>query len=255
MKIVLFGAGNVAYHLGPLLKKKGHKILQVYSPTSKFGKTLARKLRCEPIHTISAISKDADVYILALKDDAIENFVNKLPFIPKLIVHTSGSIGMNVFPKRIKNTGAFYPLQTFSKNSKITPKQIPFCIEGSNKKSSANIRKLAKSISPMVYEINSEKRRIIHVAAVFSNNFTNYLFSLSEKILGENNIKFEILLPLIHETINKISKEKPKKVQSGPARRNDKAVIKKHMQLLNSDPVMKNIYALLTNNIMREYNQ
>ncbi len=253
MKIVLLGAGNVAYHLGPLLKKKGHKIIQVYSPTSLNGKALAQKLKCSHVQSISEISTEADIYIVVLKDEAISNVINKLTFLPRLIVHTSGSIGINVFPKRIINSGVLYPLQTFSKKSKTTPGQIPICIEGSNKKSLEIIRKLANSISPMVYKVNSDKRKIIHLAAVFANNFTNYLFSLSAKILEKNKIKFEILLPLINETIDKISKENPVDVQTGPARRNDKAVIKKHLKLLNHDPEVQKIYSVLSKSIARKY--
>jgi predicted short-subunit dehydrogenase-like oxidoreductase (DUF2520 family) len=255
MKIVLLGAGNVAHHLGPLLKKKGHVIMQVYSPTFRNGKELALKLKCSHVQSISEISNEADIYIVALKDDAISNVINKITFRPRLIVHTSGSIGIDVFPKQIRNTGVLYPLQTFSKNSKTTPQQIPMCIEGSNKKSLEIIRKLANSISPMVYKVNSDKRRIIHLAAVFANNFTNYLFSLSAKILEKNNIKFEILLPLINETINKISKEKPANIQTGPARRNDKAVIKKHLKLLSNDAEVRKVYSILSKSIARRYAQ
>ncbi len=255
MKIVLLGAGNVAYHLGPLIKKNGHTILQVYSPTARNGKALALKLKSIHIQSTSEISNEADIYIVAIKDDAITNVINKLTFLPQLIVHTSGSIGIDVIPKRFKNSGVLYPLQTFSKNSKTTPGQIPICIEGSNKKSLRIIRKLANSISPLVYEVNSEKRRIIHLAAVFANNFTNYLLSLSAKILEKNNVKFEVLLPLINETIDKISKEKPADVQTGPARRNDKAVIKKHMKLLSNDPDVQKIYSVLSKSIARRYAQ
>ena len=104
MKIVLLGAGNVAYHLGLLIKKKGHKILQVYSPTSRNGKALALKLKCSHTQSTSEISNEADIYIVALKDDAISSVINKLTFLPQLIVHTSGSIGIDVFPKRLADS-------------------------------------------------------------------------------------------------------------------------------------------------------
>ena len=253
MNIVLIGAGNVAFHLGPALKRKGHKIIQLYSRSKKTGKTLALKLKCPHTNNPSKLSPEADIYIIVLRDEAISSFLSFIQFIPKLIVHTSGSIGLNVFPGDMKNNGVIYPLQTFSKTSKKDPEKIPFCIEGSNLKALATIRKLAMSMSPLVYKLNSSERARIHLSAVFANNFTNYLFALAGKILRKNKIPFDILRPLILETAQKVQSNTPEKMQTGPAVRGDAVIIRKHLKLLKDFPEIQDIYRLLSKCIEKEY--
>ncbi len=253
MNIVLIGAGNVASYLGPFLKKKGHKIIQLYSRSKKNGEPLAKKLKCNHTTNTSKILPDADIYIIALRDEAISSFLSDIKFIPRLIVHTSGSVGLNVFPDNMKNKGVIYPIQTFSKSSKKDPEIIPYCIEGSNKKSLLVIRKLTNSLSSLVYKLNSKERAQIHLTAVFVNNFTNYLFVLANKILLKNKISFDILKPLILETAQKVMFNEPKKMQTGPAVRGDAAVIENHLKILNDFPEMKDIYKLLSKSIEKEY--
>jgi predicted short-subunit dehydrogenase-like oxidoreductase (DUF2520 family) len=253
MKIVLLGSGNVASHLGPILQRKGHKIIQLFSHTRKNGFPLSKKLKCSFTTTPAQINPSADLYIVALKDDIIASFVKKLNFIPKLIVHTSGSIGLEVFPKKFKSSGVLYPLQTLSKNTEVKPDNIPYCIEGNSGKSLNSIRKLANSISSQVYVFNSDQRKVIHLAAVFANNFSNYLFILADNILKKKNIPFKILAPLITETAQKVLNEKPEKIQTGPAKRGDKIVMNKHTDLLNSNKEAQKIYKLLSKSIAKYY--
>ena len=253
MKIVLLGSGNVASHLGPILKKKGHKISQLFSHTSSNGIILSKKLKCTFTTNSDQIDPTADLYIVALKDDILASFIKKLLFIPKLIVHTSGSMGIDVFPKKFKSTGVLYPLQSLSKNRKIKPGNIPYCIEGNNPKASNSIRKLALSISSKVYVFNSEERKVIHLAAVFANNFSNYLFILAENILKKKNIPFKILAPLITETAQKALNGAPEKMQTGPAKRGDKDITNKHAELLRYNKEAQKIYRQLSKSITEYY--
>ena len=255
MKIVLIGTGNVAFHLGPVLKIKGHKIIQLYGRSEKNCLALAKKLKCPYTTNHLNILTDADLYIIALRDEAIAPFVKNLTFIPTLLVHTSGSVGLDVFPVKMKNTGVIYPLQTFSRSSKNNPETIPFCIEGSNQKSLKILKKLSSTLSKMVFNVNSKKRAQIHLAAVFANNFSNYLFVLAEKILNKNKIPFNIIRPLILETAQKVQTNTPGKMQTGPAVRGDVAIIKKHLKLLKDFPQMIEIYKLLNKSIDKEYRQ
>ena len=172
MNIVLIGAGNVSVHLGQMLGKKGHTIVQVYNRSAS-GKKLAKKLACPFTNSVKEIFTDADVYIIAIADESIVEFLKTISFNPSLIVHTSGSTGLNVFPERMKNTGVLYPLQTFSKENKKTPEIVPFCIEGNGKNALQSIKKLANSLSASVYHLNTEQRSIVHLSAVFVNNFPN----------------------------------------------------------------------------------
>lgn len=253
MKIVLIGAGNVAFHLGTVLKKKGHKIIQVYSRTKNSSRLLARRLRCHHTNKAEVIISEADIYIVALRDEAISSFLSRLRFSPELIVHTSGSTDLNVFPSRMKNTGVLYPLQTFSKTTRKNPEIIPFCIEGSNLKSLTGVRRLADSISPCVYRMNSSERHYVHLSAVFANNFTNHLFTLAGKILSKKKIPFDILGPLILETALKVQNGKPGKMQTGPAMRGDAMVVRQHLRLLKEFPEMKVIYNLLSKSIQKDF--
>ncbi len=252
MKIVLIGAGNLAYHLGPVLKKQGHQISMIYSRSSTGAKKLATAVKCDYTTRIQNIPKDADLYLVALPDHAIKIFVSKLSFIPKCIAHTSGSVSLSVFPGKWKNCGVFYPLQTFSKKRKVDFKTIPICIEGRNSKTNLLLRETAK-VSTHVVKMNSDKRKVLHLAAVIVNNFPNLLFTLANDLLNEEKLSFELLRPLILETANKVQDNLPYTMQTGPARRGDAETIKKHRKLLASSRVTKDIYNLLSKTIENKY--
>lgn len=249
MKVVLIGAGNVAHHLGSLISKSGHEITQIVNRSRPGGIKLAKILKTEFTNSIRDIDESADIYILALKDDVIAEFCTRLPFSPKLIVHTSGTCSIDVFPSTF-NCGVIYPVQTFSKSIKRIPTKIPFCIEARKKSSLDTIRKFVRTLSDTCYVKTSAERERIHLAAVFVNNFTNHLFTLSENYLAAEHLSFDILRPLIMETALKVQNELPSEVQTGPARRGDKTVLREHFRLLEKHPEMKKIYGLLTKSII-----
>jgi predicted short-subunit dehydrogenase-like oxidoreductase (DUF2520 family) len=252
MRIVLIGAGNVANQLGSLIEKGGHEIIQLYNRSKPAGVKLSKKLNCPFTSSIPSINGTADLYIVSIKDDVIGEFCAKLLFRPRLIVHTSGSCGIDVFPKSF-NCGVLYPVQTFSKNLSRTPEKIPFCIEAGNETALKTIKLLVKSINQPCYEIDSVKREKIHLAAVMVNNFTNHLFTLSEHYLEQENLPFGILMPLIKETTEKLQHSRPDKIQTGPAMRGDTAIIKKHLQLLDKHAELKKLYELFTKSIVNTY--
>jgi predicted short-subunit dehydrogenase-like oxidoreductase (DUF2520 family) len=253
MKVVLIGAGNVAYHLGSLIQRNGHEIVQLYNRSKASGSKLALLFKCDFTNSIGSINSAADLYIVALKDDVIKNFCSKISFTPKLIVHTSGTCNIGVFPEKF-NCGVLYPVQTFSK-SIPAPAKIPFCIEARNKRSLADLRKFANDLSDTVHVKSSAEREKIHLAAVIVNNFTNHLFALSDQYLSKEQESFDILHPLIVETALKVQKASPEKIQTGPARRNDTAVIKEHKRLLKNHPGLKKIYNILTKSILNTYSK
>lgn len=248
MKIVLIGSGNVATHLGKALKKAGHNILQVYSRSETSAKTLAKKLSCSFTSDIKSISKKSDIYIVALRDEAIKSFLQKFSSTEKIIVHTSGSVSLKAFGEKFKNCGVLYPVQTFSIKHPVNFKNIPVCIEASNE-NAKKITSLTKTISRKIYSINSEQRKKIHLAAVFANNFSNHLFAIAEDILSDEKISFEILRPLILETARKIQKHSPLEMQTGPAKRGDVSVIEEHLKMLDNKKQFKEIYKLISDSI------
>ncbi|MCI2228353.1 DUF2520 domain-containing protein [Polaribacter sp. MSW13] len=226
ISVNIIGQGNVAAHLvTAFLKADTIHVTQINS----------RTLKNVP---------QADITIIAVSDDAIGEVSAKLK--NSFVVHTSGSFAMNAL-KNKNNKGVFYMLQTFSKNKEVNFSEVPFCLEATNQKDLILLEKLAKSIGKNIYHINSEQRKAIHVAAVFVNNFTNHLYKIGDDICKKNNIPFEILQPLIQETASKIKHLSPEKAQTGPAVRNDKKTIKKHLDLLNKK--QQKIYKTLTKSI------
>lgn len=241
--VIILGDGNVATQLAKaFLKSEICNLKQVYSRASN---TYFIKNKIDSTQDIKKI-KDADIYIIAISDDAIKKFSKQLNFKNNLVVHTSGSVSINDLECNA-NKGVFYPLQTISKNKKISFKKIPICLEAENKKDLKLLTIVANSISKKVYYINSEQRKSLHVSAVFVNNFTNHLYKIANDICDKFNVDFDILKPLINETAKKIDSLSPKEAQTGPAIRNDVKTIKKHKALLNEN--QKNIYELLTESI------
>jgi predicted short-subunit dehydrogenase-like oxidoreductase (DUF2520 family) len=254
MRVVLIGAGNVAYQLGSLIQKGGHEIIQLYNRSKPAATRLSKLLACAFTTSIPSINGTADLYIVAINDDAIGDFTSRLLFKPRLIVHTSGSCSMNVFPSSF-NCGVLYPVQTFSRNINRTPDRIPFCIEARNEQGLRTIKSLVKTLNQPCYVIDSFSREKIHLAAVMVNNFSNHLFTLSEQFLEKERLPFGILIPLINETSEKLKYSRPDKIQTGPAVRGDKAIIKKHLHLLARQTELKKLYELFTKSIVNTYDK
>jgi len=246
--IILIGSGNVATHLGINLKNNNFNIVQVISSTLKNAETLATKLDSDFSNNISDLKK-ADLIIVAVSDNEIGNVANQIINTP--IVHTSGSVGLEVF-KNNNNAGVFYPLQTFNTNVEVAFKEVPICIEANNKDFEKEIIKLAQNISENVVKMDSKQRKQLHIAAVFSCNFTNQMFAISDDILEKSNIDFKLLLPIIKQTVNKLKIKKAIEVQTGPAKRKDLEIIKQHLNLI-SNKKNKEIYKLISESIIKTH--
>ncbi len=253
--IVLIGAGNVATQLGIAFYKEGYVVSQVFSRTKKSAERLAKQLNAQAIVDIKKLRTDASIYIIAVKDDAIATIAKKLKLKNQLVVHTSGTLSINVLKKTSKNIGVFYPLQTFSLEKNIDFKTVPICIEANNKNATALLHQFSTSISNDVQTINSDQRKIIHLAAVFACNFSNHLFTIAATILEKNNLSFNILKPLIQETADKIQLNAPSKMQTGPAIRGDKKTMDAQLKLLSSKKEYKQLYKLLSKDIITAQQQ
>lgn len=250
IKIVILGSGNVAHHLtNQLLKNASVKLVQVYNRNLEKIKHLKN---LTSITNNLANLKDANIYIIAVSDNAISSLSSKLNLTNKLVVHTSGSVAIDELQSN-SNKGVFYLLQSFSIEREVDFSTIPICIEAENKKDLELLDNLANSISNSVYKINSEQRKRIHLAAVFVNNFVNHLYHIGNQICEENEVPFEILLPIIQETANKIATLSPFKAQTGPAKRNDIETIEKHRAILTTNQQV--IYTLLTKSIYKTYGE
>lgn len=249
MKIVLIGAGNVATHLGVALKKAGHTIVQVYSRTAPSANRLAKRLSSKPCIVINEIADKADLYIISISDHAAKDFLKSFTVTDKVVVHTSGSLPLSIFGRNFKHCGVIYPLQTFSIKRKVNITKVPVCIEWSDNPAKRKIEAAVKGISKHIVHLNSSKRKQVHLAAVFANNFTNHLFAISEKLLSDSEISFDLLRPLILETALKVQSDSPFDMQTGPAKRGDLEIIEEHLRMLDNNKELRKIYELLTESI------
>jgi predicted short-subunit dehydrogenase-like oxidoreductase (DUF2520 family) len=245
IKVVIIGSGNVAQHLIAAFAKSSEiEVLQVFSRQKE---TIIPLLDSNKITTTYNDLVEADLYIIAISDDAIAKISSQLPFKNRLVVHTSGSVPINSLDAKNRK-GIFYPLQTFSKDKAVDFSQIPICLESENETDFEFLKKVAEMVSNKVYKISSEQRKALHVSAVFVNNFVNHLYQIGNEICEENNVPFEILKPLILETANKVLTLSPKEAQTGPAKRNDNQTIQAHLDFLSNEN-QKKIYKILTQSI------
>lgn len=249
LSIILIGTGNVARHLFDAFAScEGVQILQV---AGRNKKALEYFSASTEVTTEFTGLVDADIYIIALSDDAIISVTEQLIIKNKLIIHTSGTVALQQLLND-NRAGVFYPLQTFSKHRNINFKEVPICIEAENDTDVLLLKNLASELSNSVHEITSEKRKVLHLAAVFVNNFTNHMFTMANEICEEHGLSFTILEPLIVETVGKIGEMLPSEAQTGPARRNDKGTMEKHRQLLTTKN-QKEIYSILSESILQTY--
>ena len=246
IKISIIGAGNVGINLFETLRKK-KEVKTVSLFNRSIEKILSYKDKIFITNNIDEIKK-SDIYIISTNDDSIEKISEKLIGIDGLIVHTSGSTEMKILSVH-KNFGVFYPVQTLTKEKLIDFKKTPICLEANNKINIKILEKLVKIIGSKCYQVDSKQRLALHISAVFACNFTNYLFSIACDICNSNKIPFEILFPLIKETLEKIEKNNPSKIQTGPAIRKDINTIKKHLNFIKSKN-SKKIYSILTDGII-----
>ncbi|MBL4708991.1 MAG: DUF2520 domain-containing protein [Flavobacteriales bacterium] len=249
-KVSIVGAGNVGHNFARAFRQAGYLIHEVYSRTQRSAMLLSQSLNTDYTTDISKLKKDTDLIILAVNDDALPDLINQLTIKNIPIVHTSGSTPISVFEEKdFIHYGIFYPVQSFSKNETESLEPIPICVEANDSETESLLLSLASSVSTKVFAMNSEKRKALHIAAVFANNFTNHLFHIADEILRSKEISFEIIRPLLEKTAEKIKTETPLNAQTGPAVRNDRKVIDNHLEYLKSNEEYREIYHIMTESI------
>ena len=249
MTVVWIGAGNLATRIALAMRAVGITILQVYSHTEVHAVALAEQLDCAWTSEVSAVRPDADYYFFALKDTALPEVVARLSHNEGTWVHTAGSMPMTLFAGYAKQYGVCYPLQTFSKTRAVDVSKVPFFIEGSDVETEGRLCALAGLLSASVQRLSSEKRKSLHLAAVFACNFVNHLYVLGGELLEKEGIDTHFLLPLIDETAAKVHDMSPLAAQTGPAVRYDEHVIQKQLAQLEADPAKQAIYTLMSQSI------
>ncbi|WP_312389663.1 DUF2520 domain-containing protein [Chryseobacterium sp.] len=247
MQIVIIGSGNVAYHMAKAFAQNNIPLAQIFGRNETELQKISEELNI-PYSTKTLV--DSDLYIICVSDNSVEEVSKLIQKKDALVVHTSGSLPKETLKGEYRKA-SFYPLQTFSKSKELDYSKIPFFIETENEEDKKTLFELASKISKNVMESTHEKRKYIHLTAVFACNFVNHLFSRAKEISDSQEIPFDYFLPLIDETVQKIYKIEPKAAQTGPAVRNDKRILELHEQLLQDESL--EIYKTMNHSIQKMY--
>ena len=251
-RIVLIGAGNVATHFGKAFHDNGYTISQVYSRTEKSAKELADKLGADYTIYINKVIKDADIYIVSVKDSVLPELLPQVARLSPdaLYLHTAGSVPMDAWKGLASRYGVFYPLQTLSKTRELDIHDVPCLVEANNEEDLKLLLRISKELTGHDYQADSDMRRVLHLAAVFACNFTNHLYAICDYLFRKDGrIPFEVVLPLIDETARKVHHLSPVDAQTGPAVRFDENIMKKHIDMLQDEPELAEIYEIMSKDI------
>lgn len=251
VKIVIAGAGRVAWHLGKRLTARGLPVAQIFNRTAQHAAALAETLHCSWTNKPAEVIPDVDWLLIAVRDDAIEEvaalLASRAP--GALATHTSGGTPGSVLDPFFRRFGVFYPLQSFSYEHTPVWSKIPFCVDARHEADLLFLKKTARTIGKLVYRVDDDQRAALHVAAVFANNFANHCFAIAEKLLEEKKLSFEMLHPLMQETIAKALRDSPAKMQTGPAVRGDNDTLARHLKQLEIHPAWRELYEKMSASI------
>jgi len=252
LKIVIVGAGNVASFFAKKFAAAGFTIVSIHSKNLAHAESLAKEVQAIASNTLSTIGSDFDYLLFAVSDDALKACVAEVPASNSFCwLHTSGAMSKEIFAEKTNRYGVFYPLQTFTKSVALSQSVFPILIESSSQEIQQALEKLAAQMQLPFQYADSYQRKNIHLAAVFACNFSNHLFQIASEILAEQHLPFELLLPLIQETVSKLNHLSPSAAQTGPAIRNDQAVISDQIVLLKEHPQWAMVYQLLSAEIQK----
>lgn len=249
MQVTIIGSGNVATVLGRRLIQSGHAVRQVYSRNGEHARQLGDELSANGVSDLLEVDRGADMYIVALSDKALEEVASIWKMKDKLVVHTAGSVSIEVLNNVSNDYGVLYPLQTIRKELKHSP-ALPMLVDGNNALNKTKIFDFAQSFANRVEYADDDQRSKLHLAAVVSNNFSNYLFALAEDYCKGENVEFSLILPLLEESVKRLYDHSPAAVQTGPAIRRDEKIIQKHLQMLEGYGELKDLYKLMSEKIV-----
>ena len=251
----MIGARNVATHISRHLHFAGHTITCVHSRTHKSSTRLAEEVGSVGTAVPEEVPLSADFFIICVPDRIISDVVRQFQDRKGIWLHTSGACSIKIFEGFKPQFGVLYPLQTMSKQRTVSLEETPLLVEGSSPEITDVIKTLASSISQNVHEMDSASRQVIHMAAVFANNFSNHMMHIAQQILEEEEIDVKLLDPLLKETFGKFAEMGAAAAQTGPALRGDKETMQKHLELLKKYPEWEKLYTFISRDIGRSRNE
>jgi len=249
--VSIIGTGNVGWHFAIAFHQAGIEIRHIISREKERAEEICRQVNAVPVSDIDRIREHPDLYLLCVSDDAIAHVSAAFQGKGVRIVHTSGSTGMDVLSEVSGETGVLYPLQTFSRGVDMDYSQVPFLIEGSSGEMKDIIRVIARLLSDKIFDVDSEHRMMVHMAAVFACNFSNHMAVIAADLMKGSGLEFDLLMPLIRQTTGKLEKMDPSAAQTGPAVRNDQQILGRHLKTLEDRPREQEIYRMISENILR----
>jgi predicted short-subunit dehydrogenase-like oxidoreductase (DUF2520 family) len=258
LKIAIIGTGNVAWHLARIIENSGNVITDIYNRDLNKAQHFSMDFfNATATDSLDFTKSKAQIFLLAVSDDAIESVASAVTLDrDAILAHTSGFVGLSALGyAQTKHIGVFYPLQTFSRGKSINFEEVPIGIEGDDSFTEELLLKLGSGISPKAQRMDSRARKNLHLAAVFACNFTNHMLTISREILKNKGLDFELLSPLIEETVSKSLSLGPENSQTGPAKRGDLETLDKHYEALSESEDIAEIYRIVSQNIIDYYDQ
>ena len=248
MKVTIIGSGNVATVMGSTVVSAGHTLLQVAARNAAAAAELATEWGCGYTTRWDSLDPSADIYIVSVSDRALPELNGELRLPGRLVVHTAGAAPLSALASVSARHGVLYPLQSLRKETRPFP-QFPLLIDAANPDDLALLDGFARTLVRQVQRADDVSRRKLHVAAIFANNFTNYLYTLSADFCRQEGIDFSLLLPLIRETAGRVERYDPRTVQTGPAIRGDRATMEQHLEVLANYHNMSDLYRIISGQI------
>jgi len=249
VQIGFIGAGKVAWHLAPALAQSGNSIIQVISRSLTGAQQLAKRLDCRASDRLSDLNKEIQVLFLTVPDHALIDIIEEISDYRGIVIHTSGTFSPMCGACQQFRLGGLYPLQTFSIGRPVDMSKVPVFIEGSDPEVTEIIRHLAEGFTDKIHEMSRDDKKWIHLAAVWASNFSNHMLSQAFRILEMRGQPGQLLEPLIRETFEKALEIGPLKAQTGPAIRQDVITVGKHLEMLEGDPDMQELYRMISESI------
>ena len=251
--VVIIGSGNVAEGFARALTESGVEVRQIFARNAARGAAVAAIAGCEWSNSPKQLA-EAELYLVAVSDSAITPLLSSLPIPTNAVVaHTAGSQPLEAIPSHFENRAVIYPLQTFTAGRRVDFSEIPLFVEAANAELLGRVKNFASRLSRTVIEADSQMRSQAHLAGVVVCNFVNHLYAKGDELMQSAGLPFATLAPLIAETARKaIESGKPSAVQTGPAKRNDRSTIERHLGMLDAQPQLKEIYEKLSQSIWKE---
>jgi predicted short-subunit dehydrogenase-like oxidoreductase (DUF2520 family) len=195
--------------------------------------------------------------MICTPDDVIESVAKQWPFElhdDQILLHCSGLKSSAILQKTARHYGVFWPVQTLIKN---VPNSFPPSIiyTAHNIYVEETLNNMARICSSSYEKRSDEEREKIHLAAVVVNNFCHHLLTLAKEFCSHHQLDFSVLNNLLTETVHKaMSDTSGRNIQTGPAVRNDTQTMERHMQILENDVLLKDLYHMISQSIQQKKN-